>query len=302
MAARGMRPKHPGPSVGRASRPLIIHGDDLGISDSVNLGIAEAHRCGVLTSASIMAVGAAFDGAVEICRALPSLDIGVHLTLIEERPLLPATTVPTLIDARNRFPASAFVFAYRYFRGQVDLGEIHRELDAQIRRVFDAGLAVSHLDSHQHIHMLPGVFDITVRLAREYAIPALRIPQERLSLTLVGRAPSLSRVAQQRALSGFCALASGRIGDLQRTDHFAGFLFGGAMNRGNLRTVLHSLPPTGCAEIMCHPSAHSLDAEYAHWGYDGAAELEALVDPDLPSLLEQLGFARSTYAALGQHG
>lgn len=287
-------------AIGSANpcRRLIVHADDLGISESVNSAIKEAHVNGVVTSASIMAVGAAFGHAVDICRSLPELDIGVHLTLIEERPLLPVDDVPSLVTPGGNFHESASAFTRRYFLRQLSLREVYLELDAQIRHVVDTGLSVSHLDSHQHIHMLPGIFDVTIILAEKYGIPAVRIPHEKLRLNLLLRAPSLARTAQQLVLGGFCLAATRRMGSVRRTDHFAGFLFGGAMNRENIQRVLKNLPPDGCIELMCHPNLSSSDGLYDHWNYDGAGELEALIDPTLPKQFDDLGIQLISYANL----
>jgi chitin disaccharide deacetylase len=289
------------PGDAHTTRKLIIHADDLGISERVNAGIERAHRDGILTSTSIMAVGGAFDHAVELCQANPGLDIGVHLTLVEERPLTPVAQIPSLVDPSGRFHRTAFGFTGRYFSGRIKIDEVYRELDAQLRRVRDSGIAISHLDSHQHVHMLPGLFDVTTRLARENGIPAIRIPRERLHPSLMRHAPSAARVLQQLVLNGFCRVARSKLTGLYHTDHFAGFLFGGRLDRAHLDAVLDSLPDTGLAELMCHPGEADPSDCYAHWGYSGPAELEALVDPELPARLQQLGIVSASYRELTGH-
>jgi chitin disaccharide deacetylase len=290
----------PGPPrpVTATGRRLIVHADDLGLSQGVNTGIALAHSEGIVTSASMMAVGAEFEHATRLCIALPSLDLGVHLTLIEERPLLPSSEVPTLVDHNGRFYADATMFIRRYFGGNIAMEDVRRELDAQIRRVRDAGIPVSHLDSHQHVHVLPRVFDVTVELAKEHGIPAIRVPRERISLAALAKAPSALRLVQQAVLNGFCIRAARRTRGLLRTDHFAGFLFGGRMNKDNLGHVLRNLPAEGCAELMCHPALPDPDSRYAYWGYEGPDELEALRDPSLPEHLGALGISLVSYRDL----
>jgi chitin disaccharide deacetylase len=283
------------PKTERTKRCLIVHADDLGISESVNSAIALAHERGILTSASLMAVGEAFEDALRTCRSLPSLDVGVHLTLVEERPLSPTGAVPSLAGSSGRFPPTAMAFTQRYFARRINMEEIYRELEAQVRRVVDAGIPVTHLDSHQHLHMLPGIFEITVRLAREHGIHAVRVPREPLGFRMARSSQSVIRVIQQLVLNSFCLWSSRRIGDLRRPDHFAGFLFGGRMDISNLRTVLRNLPNWGSVEIMCHPSMDAPENRYSHWDYRGPDELEALLDPGLPALLEELGLSLGTY-------
>src|SRR4051812_1864993 len=100
---------------------LIVNADDLGLSEAVNQGIAEAHTNGIVTSASIMANGAAFDHAVRLCQSIPSLDVGIHLTLVEEQPLLSRETIPTLVSDRERFHRHAKTFIKKYASGEIRL-------------------------------------------------------------------------------------------------------------------------------------------------------------------------------------
>lgn len=279
-------------------RQLIIHADDLGISRAVNEGIALAHREGILTSSSIMASGDAFDHALEVCRAHPALDLGVHLTLVGEKPVLEPEEVPSLCRPDGRFLPNSLSFMARYLAGRIDVREVERELEAQIRRVLAAGVRISHLDSHQHMHVLPRMFDITVRLAREHGINYIRIPRERPRAAVMASCGSPVRVVQLYVLNHYCRMAMRRLAGLRTPDHFAGFLFGGKLERERLRLLLNSLPSTGVTEIMCHPASAAPDEKHQAWGYRGDLELDALVDQGLRNLIEELGFSLSSYADL----
>lgn len=272
-------------------RRLIIHADDFGLSVPVNAAVIKAHEVGTLTSASIMAVGRGFEDAVRRWRSHSTLDVGVHLTLVEETPILPPERISSLVGPEGRFLPDAFAFARRHATGRVDPIHVYRELHAQIARVMEEGLPVTHLDSHQHLHMLPGLLDVVVRLAHRFGIPAIRIPSERLSPSLVRGSPSPLRVCHALALKGVCRWVSERASGLTRTDHFGGFLFGGGLTFPRLALVLRSLPPNGSAEVLCHPSLPDPGGRYAHWGYDGEGELAALLDPSLPELLSELGIS-----------
>ena len=275
---------------------LIVHADDLGLSRSINDGIFEAHRRGVLTSASIMANGEAFHHAVDICRTTPTLDTGVHLTLVEERPILAPEKVKSLIDANGRFHRHATQFTRKYFQGGLSFDEIRQELEVQVTRVLDHGILVSHLDSHQHLHMLPRILAITVELAKKYGIRAVRIPNEPVRLAMLTGDRALTRALQGLALRFFCHL--GRNIDLVHTDAFAGFFFGGKLNRENLLKVLENLPPQGTCELMCHPGQEDPHTRHDHWGYNWNDELEALTDPTIPLLLERKGIRLISYREL----
>ncbi|RPJ72470.1 MAG: ChbG/HpnK family deacetylase, partial [Desulfobacteraceae bacterium] len=154
---------------------LVVNADDLGVSERVNAGIILAHRRGIVTAASLMAVGRAFAQAVEGCRAFPALDVGVHLTLVAEPPLRPNSSLP---GPDGRLPASAGAFLRRWAAGGIRRDDIRAECAAQIERVLNQGLRVTHLDSHQHVHALPRLADLCLDLAARYGIPFVRVPVE----------------------------------------------------------------------------------------------------------------------------
>src|SRR5690606_38377434 len=186
------------------STRLIVNADDFGLSPGVNRGIVAAHRAGIVTSASIMVTGPAFAHAVALAREHPTLDLGVHLTLTELAPLAPTEAVRSLVDETGRFAPHAIAFARRYLRGSVSLSEVRDELDAQIRLARAHGLAISHLDSHQHVHALPGVARVVAELAKTHGIRAVRYPLERLDARLLALARNARRLAEHVVLNAVC--------------------------------------------------------------------------------------------------
>src|SRR5262249_32125309 len=118
----------------------------------------------------------AFNHASKVIAECPALDVGVHLTLIEERPLSSPSQVPTLVGYDGRFFSSYREFAARMVTGKVSTVEIRREFQAQIERVIATGRRPSHLDAHQHIHVLPSIWHVTTELARQYGIRWIRVP------------------------------------------------------------------------------------------------------------------------------
>src|SRR5580692_2755261 len=135
---------------------LILNADDFGLTRGINRAIAELHTAGALTSATLMANGPAFSDAVEIARAYPTLGVGCHVVLTDGTPLSPPETIPTLIgpDGKNFRPSLG-----RFFRnamlGKINEADIAREATAQIQRLQHAGIAITHLDTHKHTHILP---------------------------------------------------------------------------------------------------------------------------------------------------
>jgi chitin disaccharide deacetylase len=282
-----------------AMRRLIIHADDFGLNEKVNAGILKAHLEGNLTSASVMANGAAFEHAVEICSTLQTLDIGVHLTLVGERPILAGDKVKTLVNTRGRFHDHARQFVQRYFCGFISLNDVRLELDAQIQKVLNTGIRISHLDSHQHLHMLPSILKVSVELAKKYNIPSIRFPREKFYFEMFREWRLLPRIMQLLVLGIFCYL--GRNMDAVRTDFFFGFLFGGNLNKQNFLKILKRLPQSGICEIMCHPGAGDSDTSYSNWRYHWQDELNALLDTEITAILQEKSISLISYRDLVRH-
>ena len=274
-------------------RRLIVNADDFGLSEAVNRGIVAAHRDGIVTAASLTACGPAFEHAAALAAETPSLDLGVHLTLTQLAPVTAPDAVASLVDSDGRFAADAFVLARRYLRGLLDLAEVRKELDAQIRRVRDAGLAISHLDGHQHVHVLPGVAHVVADLAAAYDIRAARHPAEPVRSYMLANG---RRLGEQLALKAVCAVSPLR--SLKRTTSFAGFYFGGRLTEKNLTTLLQHLPRRGTIELMCHPGEAEAGGPHREWGYAGPAEREALTSATVKELLAARGTELTTYRDL----
>lgn len=277
-------------------RRLIVNADDFGLTEAVNEGIVEAHQGGIVTATTLIASGAAFAHAVRLARKAPTLDVGVHLTLTEEQPVSPAREVPSLLGADGRFHPHATAFVKRYFAGQISLAEVERELDAQIARALSQGFRISHLDGHQHVHMVPGIRRIAGKLAQKYGIPAIRFPREAPRLYMLRDGDAAARLAQLFALNAFCAAADVR--GAARPDHFVGFFYGGRLTKGNLMRVLHALPASGTSELMCHPGRHDPASSRGHWQYRWQDELAALTDGEVRDWLREHGVELVSYAAL----
>lgn len=274
-------------------RQLLVHADDLGLCEAVNAGIAHTFREGIVRSASLMANGRAFADACRVLREHPGLDVGVHLSLVQERPVLPATRVTSLIDGDGRFVGSVHELLMRYLRRRVRLNEVRMECEAQLEMVLDHGVRPSHVDSHQHVHMLPGVFDVVTEVALRHGIAAIRLPREPLRLPGRWTTAGLKRACEAAALR-LCCVGRARP-PLRTVDTFAGFIQGGALDRAALMEVIGRLPAGGTCELMCHPGLARQGHPYAHWGYDWQAETQALTDPQVRRLIDARGITLVSY-------
>lgn len=275
---------------------LIVHADDFGLSQKVNEGIVKAHLDGIVTSTSLIPSGEAFEHAIQLARTNPTLDIGVHLTLTGEAALMGRGDIPTLLAEDGRFHAHAVDFVKQYLGRRIHLDEVERELDAQIRKVLDNGIRVSHLDGHQHIHILPAIRDRVGALARKYAIPAIRYPRERVSSYMLREGAGKGRLLQLIGLNAFCTIA--RTSGATAPDRFFGFFFGGNLTQENLLKILDNLPATGTCELMCHPGMHDSHSGYSHWNYRWQVELDALMSREVKDYLRAMGVKLIAYKDL----
>ena len=237
-------------------RRLVINADDLGLTVGVNNGIFDAHDRGVLTSASVFANARATEDAIARARRRPFLGVGCHLTLVDGEPTLPPARVPSLIEGDGRFRQSWKPFIVSCLLGRISLQEVEQELTAQIDRVRSAGLTLTHLDAHKHVHAYPPIFAIVTRLARRFRIPVVRVPFERwpnIYRNTPQQRTALSQAVMNAAMMPWASrdyrnAASAGIS----TPHFTGRAYTGVLSAESLTAMVRALPP-GVTELMVHP-------------------------------------------------
>jgi predicted glycoside hydrolase/deacetylase ChbG (UPF0249 family) len=236
---------------------LIINADDFGLTPGVNRAIAELHRAGALTSATLMATGAAFDDALAIAHANPTLGVGCHVVLTDGVPASSPGSIPTLLGPDGKtFRPSLIDFVQALLRGLIREDEIEREALAQIEKLQRAGIAVTHLDTHKHTHLFPAVSRALLRLAQRCSIPAVRNPFEPAwSSRLAPNA--LVRRVQFHALSifgkrSFQSLPQLAHGHVLTSDGTMGVSATGQLNAASLHQILYAMPE-GTWELVCHP-------------------------------------------------
>ncbi|MFL6194910.1 MAG: carbohydrate deacetylase [Thermoanaerobaculia bacterium] len=256
-------------------KTLVVTADDVGLHPGLTLGALKAHDEGIVTACSVVANGRALDHAVERLKDRPGLDAGIHLTFVGgERPLSPPDRVKSLLGPDGAFLPGFRAFASRYFLGRIDPAELEGELRRQIEKLLAAGLTLHHANSHQHLHVLPRVFEIVLKLAEEHRIPWVRIPADPLAL----RRPS-PRALEITVLNAIANRARQRLGGrkVQATDRAVGILDAGRLTPARLFRILENVE--GITELVCHPGIG--DAELAAvygWGYGWDQETAALCD------------------------
>lgn len=280
-----------------SDKKILVNADDFGRHILINRAVAAAAERGILLSATLMPGGAAFDDAVEIARTHPALGVGIHLTLVNGNPVSAAEDIPTLVDETGHFYDNHGIFVKRYFAGRVSKEDIRRELFAQVRKMKKTGLALTHIDSHQHMHMLPGVIDIALDAAEAIGLSATRISKSPLftgfsgnPAQLIGRAGlwTLSSLAKQRA----------KARHFRTPDHFAGIVAGEAVTATHLLNIIGHLQ-SGTTEIMMHPGTdNKILAKETGWDHDFEAEFAAMTSGEIAEMLEKAGIEIVNYNEL----
>lgn len=273
-------------STGARVRRLIVNADDFGLSPGVNRGIVRAACAGVVTNTSIMANAPAFEEAVELARATPGLGVGVHLNLTAFAPLTGAAAA-SLVDEEGRFlPHRSFIMRMLGRGGGANKEQLQAELRVQVTRCVEAGLRLTHFDSHQHIHIFPSVFQCMLDLALEFKVPCIRVTQEKMPEGL----EALGKEGWKRRVFGWNAAryrSRLRQQGLKQPDKFWGL--DSRIGRAPLDAftdIVQGLDE-GDHELMCHPGEVDEDLCAADSYTDRRArELEALCSPDLRAEIE----------------
>jgi hopanoid biosynthesis associated protein HpnK len=284
-------------------RRLVINADDFGLTSGVNRAIVEAHRAGVVTSATLMANVPHTAEAAALARDAPRLSVGCHVVLIDGCSVLPANQVASLVQSGNgQFRSGWTDLALSVFRGRVRPDEIAAEVRAQLRKLCELGLRPSHVDTHKHVHILPAVLEPVLQAARDSGIRAIRnpfAPLRPLALAHLFKRPRLwKRYSQVRLLRGLA-------GDFRRavaahglvtTDGTFGIVVTGALDERLFAAIAGSIPE-GTWELACHPGYNDdeLRTVRTRLRESRATELQVLTSPAARDALERNGIALISY-------
>lgn len=278
---------------------IIINADDFGLCEGVNKAVAQAHTEGVLTSATIMVNMPAADEAVKIAKQLPTLGVGVHLNLLEGRPMSKDTRLDCLLGGDGQFNCSPFKLSVLSIAGNKIRNAIRAELSAQIQWVIDSGVKPTHLDSHKHFHILPTIFPIVCDLARRFEISAVRWPFEPKAL-LAMPWPITGEADRRRAGIVRTMAKINRVQNSQflKTDCLLGVAHTGRIDVNFFKAVaLYNSAKT--AEVMVHPGfADDLDPGKTRLVKQREVELEALCSERTKQYLKDAGMELVHYGEL----
>ena len=280
---------------------LIVTGDDFGLAVPVNEAVETAHRQGILSSASLMVGEGAVNDAVERARHLPNLKVGLHIALVEGRPVLPPSCIPDLVDASGDFRGSLTAAGFRFFFRPA----VRRQLEAEIRGQFEAfertGLQLDHVNTHNHMHLHPTVLTCILRVGRAFGLDAVRVPYEPLRIswhtsprTRVDAVVDTLRVGPWSRLLRMRLRRAG----IKSNDRVFGLRDSGRMDEQAVLRIVEALPE-GVTEIYFHPATRrcrEIDRHMADYRHED--ELAALTSSTVRTAVEMLGIRLTTFGDL----
>ncbi len=280
-------------------KQLIINADDFGRHKSINLAVEKAFRKGCLRSTTIMAGGKFFEHALKVIQRNPNLGVGIHLTLANGYPILPPEKIPTLVTPEGIFHENYVEFLKLYVKGKINREEIQAELAAQITKVQNAGLNLTHFDSHQHLHHFPGIIAIALKLAKAANIPAMRVADTKIFDGSVDNVGQLIGRIGLGSLSKFAA-RSAHAKNILTPDHFSGIVAGESVNVRFLSKVIRNLEE-GTTEVMLHPGTkNSVLQKFCAWDHDFEGELNAVTSSRILKLIRENEVTVVNFSALSK--
>lgn len=260
---------------------LIVTADDFGAALEVNAAVEAAHRSGILSAASLMVSGAAAADAIACARRLPSLRVGLHLVLVDGRPVLPAASVPHLVGTDGTFRSDLAAFGTRLAFSRRARQELSAEITAQFEAFTATGLDLDHCNAHKHFHLHPLIGEQLASIGRRFGLRAVRVPVEPLHVLRKAEPHARLRPALLTHPIGMLLRHRLRSLGLLAPDHVFGLQWSGQMTRDRLKGIILNLPE-GLSEIYLHPAMGPFRG--AAPGYRYREEFEALTAADVTLL------------------
>jgi hopanoid biosynthesis associated protein HpnK len=277
---------------------LIVTADDFGADVAVNEAVEIAHRRGVLTAASLMVAAPAAADAVARARALPSLAIGLHLALVEARPVLPPGDVPHLVDHTGMFRGDMAAAGATMFFHPAARRELAAEIAAQFEAFAATGLRLDHVNAHKHFHLHPTIAGLILKIGARHGLRAVRVPVEPGAVLRAVEPEAPRTLLSPLNLMARALRARMRGAGMMTPDHMFGLRWSGAMTAPRLAGLIARLP-SGLTEIYLHPAVRDSYPGSAP-GYRYAEELAALVAPEVAAKLGHSNIRRGGFLDFAQ--
>lgn len=279
---------------------LIINADDLGADEARNRGIFEAIEAGRVTSVSVLVNGDGFEDAMERWERLgiTEISLGIHINLSEGKPVSKDLRMLTAKDGFFRGKQATHTLLNQPSRIELER-EIQKEINAQIQVLAKFKIPITHLDGHQHIHITPVVLPIVLSEALNNKIRWIRIPDEpHPSLRTIMTQPDVQEEPFMFSKLGTNARSIVMSSEIDSCDHFRGLYLKDKFDIVLLEEVFKNLP-IGLTELMVHPGrvadTVSSSTFSAFSTLKRENELNALLDPVFPSLIEKYGISLTPF-------
>lgn len=254
---------------------LIVTADDFGADICVNQAIETGHRDGILTAASLMVAAPAAADAVARAKSLPRLGVGLHLVLVEGKPVLAPETIPDLVNTDGLFRTDMARQGARMFFLPHVRKQLAAEIEAQFAAFAATGLPLDHVNAHKHYHLHPTIAALALKIGARYGLRAMRVPYEPVAC--------LRRIEPETPANPLVEWYARRLGKILRargirtTDQTFGLAWSGAMSCERVAALIATLP-AGTNEIYFHPAACDTYPQSAP-GYRYREEAAALIAP-----------------------
>jgi len=259
---------------------LIVNADDYGLCKEISSGILKAYHEGIVTSTSVVSNGRFFQEGLALLKD-SGIPTGIHLTFVGgEKPLI--KPVEGLVDNQGYFHQDYSRVISNIITNHYDKDGLKKELLSQATKLFDEGLTISHIDAHQHLHLLPQIRPILFHIADRFNIKWIRVPQShRWTIQAIGL-----------NILGVWLKYQLRQKIYRHPDTCLGFDNSGCTNQNILSQTISRCRP-GITEIILHPGFDA--SKYYNWNFQWSEELDAAVSPEIMALIHRNGIILTNY-------
>jgi len=245
-----------------------------------------------------MVTAPAVEDAIARASALPTLNVGIHLVLVNGRPCLPPEQIPDLVNDKGEFLENQVTSGIRIFF----LPKVRRQIEAEIRAQFEAfkqtGLRLDHVNTHKHMHLHPTILEMLIHIGREYGVKAIRLPNEPpLNALINDRKEKLRRYALWLFLKPWVARMKKRLQatGINSNDYIYGIHDSGHMHIETMIRILAHLPD-GLSEVYLHPAIERWDdIDPAADDYEYEAEYKALIHKRSRQTIEKFSIELASF-------
>ena len=212
-------------------------------------------------------------------------------------PVLPPKEIPSLVTEEEIFHGDYIKFLKRYLSGKISLAEVRSELAAQLEKILNAGLTLTHFDSHQHLHHVPGIIEITLDLAKAAGINSMRVADTKL---FDGELDSMGKFFGRLGLGSLAKFAAylAHKKNFITPEHFAGIVAGESVSENFLVKLIENMRE-GTTEVMLHPGTdNKILRDFCQWEHDFEEELAAVTSPKVLNLLAEKNISAINFSDL----